>query len=152
MTNNPFRLAAQRCGWLTAAVGLAWLLFAGVARWLSGAAGLEGLTIAAGLSLLPGWLVFWGVAVSGQKNQPMAVLAATSVRLMFVLFGVLIMKSMRPDLGLREFHVWVIVFYGVALGLETLQLVRKPVEAVAAAAESVATGSAASSSEMASAR
>lgn len=77
----------------------------------------------------------------------MAILAATSVRLMFVLFGVLIMKSVRPDLGLREFHVWVIVFYGVALGLETLQLVRKPVEAVAAA-----TGSAAGSSEMTSAR
>lgn len=86
------------------------------------------MSIAALLSLVPGWLVFWGMAavsgVPGQNGQPMAVLAATGVRLMFVLFGVLLMKSIRPDLGLREFHGWVIAFYSVSLMVETLLLVR----------------------------
>lgn len=128
-------------------MGLVWLVGLGVARSLSGQMGIEGLSIAAGLSLVPGWLVFWGVAFAGEKNQPMAVLASTCVRLMFVLFGVLAMKSLRPDLGLREFHVWVIAFYGVALVVETMLLVRKPVEAVAATMET-----AAAESELVSAR
>jgi peptidoglycan/LPS O-acetylase OafA/YrhL len=104
------------------------LVLAGLAYRLSGVVGLEGLSIAALLSLVPGWLVFWGVAAasqsSDQKNQSMAVLAATCVRLMFVLFGVLLMKSVRPDLGLKEFHIWVIAFYGVSLMVETVLLVK----------------------------
>ena len=92
-TDSAWRLAARRSGWLTAATALAWLLLAGLAYRLSGVVGLEGLSVAAMLSLVPGWLVFWGVAAvsqtSDQKNQSMAVLAATCVRLMFVLFGVL---------------------------------------------------------------
>lgn len=127
-TDSAWRQAARRSGWLTASVALFWLMFAGPAFWLSGVVGLEGLSIAALLSLVPGWLVFWGVAVvsgvPGQNGQPMAVLAATGVRLMFVLFGVLLMKSIRPDLGLREFHGWVIAFYFVSLMVETLLLVR----------------------------
>ncbi len=126
--DSAWRLAARRSGWLTASTALVWLILAGPAHWLSGVTGLEGLTIAALLSLVPGWLVFWGVAVvsgvPGQNGQPMAVLAATVVRLMFVLFGVLVMKSIRPDLGLREFHGWVIAFYSVLLMVETLLLVR----------------------------
>jgi hypothetical protein len=104
------------------------LVLAGLAYRLSGVVGLEGLSIAALLSLVPGWLVFWGVAAasqsSDQKNQSMAVLAATCVRLRFVLFGVLLMKSVRPDLGLKEFHIWVIAFYGVSLMVETVLLVK----------------------------
>ncbi len=125
---GAWRLAARRSGWLTASTALVWLVLAGPAHWLSGVTGLEGLSIAALLSLAPGWLVFWGVAaasgVPGQSGQSMAVLAATGVRLIFVLFGVLLMKSMRPDLGLREFHSWVIVFYSVSLMVETLLLVK----------------------------
>ncbi|MCX7419205.1 MAG: hypothetical protein NT013_06665 [Planctomycetia bacterium] len=125
---SAWRTAARRSGWLTASAGLAWLVFAGLAYRLSGVVGLEGLSVAALLSLLPGWLVFWGVAAvsqaSDQNGQSMAVLVATCVRLMVVLFGVLLMKSIRPDLGLKEFHVWVIVFYGVSLMVETLLLVK----------------------------
>ena len=121
-------------------MALAWLLFAGLAYRLSGVVGLEGLSFAALLSLVPGWLVFWGVAAvsktSDQKNQSMAVLAATCVRLMFVLFGVLLMKSIRPDLGLREFHVWVIAFYGVSLMVETLLLVKSLAKSGSVGAES----------------
>ncbi|MBC7821489.1 MAG: hypothetical protein IAG10_31775 [Planctomycetaceae bacterium] len=143
---SAWRLAAQRSGWLTASTALLWLMLAGPAYWLSGVAGLEGLSIAALLSLVPGWLVFWGVAVvsgaPGQNGQPMAFLAATGVRLMFVLFGVLLMKSIRPDLGLREFHSWVIAFYCVLLMVETLLLVRSaPKSATADAEKPVATKS-----------
>lgn len=142
-TDSAWRLAARRSGWLTAATALVWLVFAGLAYWLSGVVGFEGLSIAAMLSLVPGWLVFWGVAAvsrsSDQKNQSMAVLAATCVRLMFVLFGVLLMKSIRPDLGLREFHVWVIAFYGVSLMVETLLLVKSLPKSGSAGGESVET-------------
>lgn len=121
-------------------MALAWLLFGGLAYRLSGVIGLEGLSIAALLSLLPGWLVFWGVAVtsqtSDQKNPSMAVLAATCVRLMFVLFGVMLMKSIRPDLGLKEFHIWVIAFYGVSLIVETLLLVKSLPKSGSVGAES----------------
>lgn len=127
-TESAWRTAARRSGWLTASTGLAWLVLAGLAYRLSGVVGLEGLSVAALLSLVPGWLVFWGVAAVSQapdqNGQSMAVLAATCVRLMFVLFGVLLMKSIRPDLGLKEFHVWVIAFYGVSLMVETLLLVK----------------------------
>ena len=145
-TESAWQLAARRSGWLTASAALCWLLFAGPAFWLSGVAGLEGLSIAALLSLVPGWLVFWGVSVvskvPGQNGQPMAVLAATGVRLMFVLFGVLLMKSIRPDLGLREFHGWVIAFYCMSLMVETLLLVKvQPKAGSSGAGESVATKS-----------
>ena len=122
---TPARQAVTRCGWLTAWSGVAWLLLAGPAYGLSQTRGLEGLSYAALMSLAPGWLVLWCVALADDsQSRAMATLAGTVIRMVFVLAGVLAFRISRPDLGLKEFHVWVITFYFVSLIVETLLLVR----------------------------
>ena len=118
--------ALSQCGWLTGVSAVLWLILAGPAHALRGNAGLEGLTYAGLLCLLPGWLVFLlGSRYGSAKNQAVGLLAGTVVRLMFVLFGVVLIQSVRPDLGFWEFLVWVLAFYLVTLLLETLLIVRQ---------------------------
>ncbi|MFB3105679.1 MAG: hypothetical protein ACE1ZA_12270, partial [Pseudomonadales bacterium] len=58
------------------------------------------------------------------KMQVLIVLFGSTVRLLFVLAGVLIVRSVRPQLGVREFLIWIIVFYLATLLIETLHVVR----------------------------
>ena len=114
-------MAVVRSLWLAAGVTVLWLLLAGPAYWLAGTAGVEGLSIAALLCLLPGWLVFaLGTLYGVANNQAATVLSGTVLRLLFVLFGALAVRNLRPDLQFREFFVWLLVFYMATLLLETL--------------------------------
>lgn len=117
---------ARRCGWLLAATAGCWLLLSGPAWWLAGRAGVEGLTIAAVLCFVPGCLVFvLGALVESLRSQtPMLVLAGSVLRMLFVLAGLMVVQSIRPDLGFREFTVWLLVFYLAMLLVETWVLTR----------------------------
>lgn len=123
---TEMQTATNQCGWLTASVGAVWLVLAGpVALWL-GPVGLEGLSYAALLCLVPGWLVFW---VTCRYRVPSihaaVVLLGTGFRLAFVLLGLLAVRSVRPQLGFQEFQLWLIVFYLAALAVETLLVARQ---------------------------
>ncbi len=116
----------KQCGILAAtSVGL-WLLMVVPAWMVAGSRGVIGLTISAFLCLLPGWAVFLIVGQWGAlQSQASAVLVATVLRLVVVLVGAMAVVGVRPDFGLRDFFVWLIIFYTVTLMVETLLLVRK---------------------------
>lgn len=114
-------------GALTCAVAGMWVLLVAPASWLAGAAGVEGLTWAAAICLVPGWIAMY-LASRNPRAGPQAVaaiLGATGLRMAFVLFAVLLMRFVRPELGLREFIVWLLVFYLATLTAETLLVLRK---------------------------
>jgi len=120
------RGALIRCGWLTAAAVGLWAAMLFPANLVAGSLGIEGLTIAALLCLVPGCLVFIIAAFFTSTGTPLAfvVLAGTGLRMLTVLVGVLVLQSLRPELGMREFTVWAVLFYLAMLLTETLLIVR----------------------------
>jgi hypothetical protein len=69
--------------------------------------------------LVPGWLtIYIGDLLRHRDIAAYAVIAGTAVRMMFVLLGLFAVGLVRPDLGFREFTVWLIVGYMVSLALE----------------------------------
>lgn len=117
--------AVSRCGFLTAVTATVWLLVTGPAYLMSGTLGLEGASYAALLCLVPGWLVFLIVERYFVAHAQVAgVLAGTVLRMLFVLGGLIGIRAARPELGFREFIVWILVFYMATLLTETLMLVK----------------------------
>jgi hypothetical protein len=115
------RLAWTRCGWLfLAAVGLC-LVLAVPAWFMSGREGLIGLSAAAILCVVPGLIVFWIAASFGAAGTevPLVILGGTFLRMVFVLLGMVIVQTLDPHLGFREFIVWLLVFYLFLLAVET---------------------------------
>lgn len=104
---------------------LASLVFALLLAWpawlTAESEGLIGLAAAAVLCTVPGCLVvaFKGL-VSG--SQATLVLAAGGLRMFFVLLGSLVAKFVVEGYGLKEFFVWLILFYLFTLALETKSL------------------------------
>lgn len=117
---------------LTAVTAGLWLLLTGPAYHLAGTDALEGLSYAAGLCLVPGWVVLWfGSRLPGAGSPGTrvgVVLGGTVLRLLFVVGGVMGLGALRPELALKEFHVWVIVFYLATLMAETTLLLRQGAE------------------------
>lgn len=126
MNENRAKSTITRCGLLAAVVVLLGLLLAFPAYAIAGVAGLEGLSYAAALCLLPGWVVIalsdsYGVA----KFRVAPVLIGMGIRFGAILGGVLIVMWARPQLRFREFLVWVVIYYMVTLAFETSVLMRE---------------------------
>lgn len=118
----------RNCMVLTGVTAGMWMALSGPAAALAGRKALEGLTYAAVLCLLPGWLTFVmaaGLAASSGRRQVLAVLGGTAVRLLAVLGGGLAVRVWRPHLGFQEFLVWLVVFYLAALVVETRSLLKQ---------------------------
>jgi hypothetical protein len=113
--------AWTRCAWLSAAAVCLWLVLTGPAWFLAGREGLIGLSAAAALCLVPGWAVFWIAAGYGAAGSdvPLVILGGMALRMVFVLLGMLIVQTLDPHLGFREFIVWLLVFYLCLLTVET---------------------------------
>ncbi len=98
---------------------LFWLVLA-LPAWLVGeTTGLAGLSISAGLCLVPGCLAaaaktWWGL------SHVAFFLVASGLRLFLAAGGALVAKTARPELGLREFFVWLILFYLFVVAVESL--------------------------------
>lgn len=103
---------------------LFWLLLAGPAWLIANEAGLIGVSAAAGLCLLPGYLAVTVRSWAGE-SQSTFMLATGGIRLAFVLTGVLVVKFKWPDVGMSEFYVWLIAFYLLTLAFETQLAVRE---------------------------
>lgn len=131
MKTPPHNLAgaARDSSSLAGITAALWLVLAGPVFWWRGTAGLEGISCAALLCLIPGCLVFVLAALFAAPERPatqvMLPLAGTVLRLLFVLVGVLLVRGLRPELGLGEFLVWVVVFYFATLAAETRILLKK---------------------------
>ena len=116
-------VAFQLSLFLLGGVGL-WALLAGPAWLLAGTTGLIGLTIAAVLCLAPA-LATVAFEVMFAPSQNVLFLVSTGLRFGLVLGSALVAKTSRPEFGLREFFVWLIVFYLFTLAVETWLLLRK---------------------------
>ena len=104
--------------WLALASVLFALLLAGPAWWVAGGDGLLGLAIATALCLLPGCLAMTLHRLVGDQSG-MFELAVGGLRMLFVAAGAVAMQVTRPDLGMREFYVWLILLYVFTLAVET---------------------------------
>lgn len=114
-----------KCGQLTAAAVGLWILCVAPAWSLGGRDGLVGLTVAGLLCLVPGWLVFFAASrCSDTTKMALVALGGTGLRLVFVLIGALVVRDNFPNLGFREFVVWLLVFYLAMLLVETLLAIR----------------------------
>jgi len=108
----------RRCGWLTViTIGVWGLLVWPVYAW-GGWRSVEGMSLAAVLCLLPGWLVFWLLSRYGVAHGPMIILAASGIRMTAVLGAAMYIQSVRP-LPFNMFFVWLVPFYLVTLAVET---------------------------------
>jgi hypothetical protein len=87
---------------------------------VSGLLGLEGLAYSLILCLIPGLLtVYVGELLKYRNLSAYIVLIGGAFRMLFVLLGMFAVSALRPDLGFRQFTVWMIASYLVALALET---------------------------------
>jgi hypothetical protein len=115
-------MSGSRSKFLTlaaAAIGL-WLIAAGPAYLLANSLGLEGLTYAVLLCAAPGFVALWASERGRQGMQALAgLLVGMGLRLASVLSATFILHETRPDLGLLEFHVWLVAAYLVMLAVET---------------------------------
>ena len=99
-----------------------------VAYGVSGLLGLEGLAYSLILCLIPGLLtVFAGELLKHHNLSAYIVLVGGGFRMLFVLLGMFAVSALRPDLGFRQFTVWLIASYLVALALETALVLPSPV-------------------------
>jgi hypothetical protein len=127
-TRTPIQLAWSRCGWLAIATGGLWMLLLAPAWFVAGREALVGLSAAALLCAIPGFIVFWLAAAYGAAGAqvPLVILGATVLRMVFVFLGMIIVQSANHRLGMREFVVWLLAFYVVLLAVETLLVLPRP--------------------------
>lgn len=92
-------------------------LLAGPAWWLAGSKGLTGLAFSAALCLIPGCAAVL-VRVRGGSSATI-VLVSIGLRLTFVMAGALAAKLLVTGYGMREFFIWLILFYLFTLAVET---------------------------------
>lgn len=116
-SNAPavFRLVLACFGFAVLLAGPAWLV--------AGSKGLIGLSAAAVLCTLPGCLVTGFRHLAG-GSQATLMLAAGGIRMAFVLLGALVARFGTDGYGLREFFVWLILFYLFTLALETVSVLK----------------------------
>lgn len=114
------------CGVLTLVIAGIWLVAAYPAHRMDPEYGLEGLTYAALLTLVPGWVVFVVLDVYRVASSPVVKVGiGTLVRMAVALGGYLAIRGVRPEFGLRNLGLWLLTFYFAALALETRESMRQ---------------------------
>jgi hypothetical protein len=109
-----FTVGVLVCGVLEAAVAGSWV----------GRSGVEGVVYSILLCLVPGWLtILVGHRLRRPEYAGYTLLVGTAARVAFVLVGLLVLGAVRPDLGFRQFGVWLVIGYLVSLVLETWAVV-----------------------------
>ena len=112
--------------WLTFYLAGAWVLCFWPARALRGSAGVWWMSLAAIAVLVPGWIVVFlsGIAIS--RNDIATALIQTMIRLFAVAGTAVIVRILRPELGIVDFFGWLIAFYLLALAIEVALLRIRP--------------------------
>lgn len=117
--------AFRKMLWLLLITVVLWIFMSVPAYWVRGTLALEGLTYASLLCLIPGWVVVYVTSrYPDAGSQGGMVLLGTGLRMAFVLIGMVLLRSRRPDFGHYEFQLWLILFYLAFLVIETLMVVK----------------------------
>lgn len=125
MTKNSRGAALKSALWLTFFVALGWVFCFWPARMLRDEAGVWWMSLAAIAVLVPGWIVVFLSSAAILRNDLMAMLVQTMIRLFSVAGTAVAVKKLRPDLGIIDFFGWLIAFYLLALAVEVTLLKRK---------------------------
>ncbi len=125
MTQNSRGAALKSALWLTFFVALGWVLCFWPARMLRDEAGVWWMSLAAIAVLVPGWIIVFLSSAAILRNDLMAMLVQTMIRLFSVAGTAVAVKKLRPDLGIIDFFGWLIAFYLLALAVEVTLLKRK---------------------------
>ena len=122
-TLNPFKQAFAVAG----VALMLWLVLLYPAYLAGDVDSLQGLTIAAALCVVPGILVSLMASLVTRSDQQaiLIVIGGSTVRMLFVLIGILMVNMVLPGLRFWEFKAWVILFYLVLLAMETYLVYRQ---------------------------
>ena len=112
--------------WLTFYLAVAWVLCFWSARALRGSAGVWWMSLAAIAVLVPGWIVVFLSGIAILRNDLAAALIQTMIRLFTVAGTAVIVRILRPELGIVDFFGWLIGFYLLALSIEVALLRIRP--------------------------
>ena len=112
--------------WLTFYLAVAWVLCFWPARALRGSAGVWWMSLAAIAVLVPGWIVVFLSGIAILRNDLVAALIQTMIRLFAVAGTAVIVRILRPELGIVDFFGWLIGFYLLALSIEVALLRIRP--------------------------
>lgn len=124
MTNPKTATALRQVGLLSASGFGLWLLLVGPAWILVGVNGVVGLTVSAALCLMPGCVVLvWKAYLA--PSLDLVFLVSTGVRFGLLAASALVVKVIAPEFGLREFYIWLVLFYLFALAIETWLVLRR---------------------------
>ncbi|QDU78747.1 hypothetical protein Pla110_04510 [Polystyrenella longa] len=94
------------------------------AYYLAGTKGLEGLTFAAFLCLVPGWLVFLIYKRYGDSTKvAIHFLIGSSIRMACALIGFLYMEMTNRYSSPSEFVVWLVLLFLFTLVIETRETI-----------------------------
>lgn len=111
---------------LTLVFGVAWSVCFWPARTLRPEEGVWWMTVACLISLIPGWgivLIEFLPWFRGSLNK--LIVGQMSVRFLSVLVACAVIKIMRPQLGLVDFYLWLLIYYLVAMVVEVMFLRQK---------------------------
>jgi hypothetical protein len=92
---------------------------------LRGEAGVWWMSLAAIAVLVPGWIVVFLTSAAILRNDLMAMLVQTMIRLFSVAGVAVAVKKLRPDLDFFDFFGWLVAFYLLALAVEVGLLKRR---------------------------
>jgi uncharacterized membrane protein YqjE len=112
---------------LTAIIALGWIVCFWPARMVRDDSGVFWMTVAAGICLLPGWVVVGMSGFASLSNDLALMLVQTMVRLMTVSIAAIVVKSNQPTLGFTEFYGWLVGFYLLGLLAEVWLMFIRPV-------------------------
>lgn len=116
--------------WLTFFVALGWAVCFWPARALRGSLGVWWMSVAAIAVLVPGWIVVSLSGVAILRNDLVAMLVQTMIRLLVVAATAVVIRKIRPELGIVDFFGWLVGFYLLALVVEVVLLRRNSASAV----------------------
>lgn len=105
--------------WLTFAMAVGWAVSFWPARILHGHSGVSWMTLAAICCLVPGWIVVFLSRLAIFRNDFLAMVVQTLLRLGLVGAVALAVVIRRPEIGVSEFYGWLVGFYLLALATET---------------------------------
>ena len=106
MNVTPQIGALKSAVWLTFVMAVGWVVCFWPARMLHGHSGVSWMTLAAFCCLVPGWIVVFLSRLATFRNDLLAMVIQTLLRLGIVGAVALVVVVQRPKIGVSDFYGW----------------------------------------------
>jgi len=103
-------------------IAAGWAIFFWPARMFQPEHGVYWMSIAAIGTLVPGWMIVLSERLAIFRNDLSLILGQMAIRVVAMLAMLIVVRIVWPEIGLKDFHVWLILFYGIALSYEAVLL------------------------------